>query len=260
MVNELKHSSAAKLCKMIYDHDAPLVSDLAIEIRELVEEVTPIKFDDILILVVETKTRVFVICRGTEFQTKASALRNVESELVECDGYSAHRGYVVAVRMIWDRFLKALPSRSKGKGMTFMGHSAGGTIATLMAVDSFVLLVDSARSLSVNQLITFASPRPGDQRLADIVDQMEVWGIQTDRYTTTNDPVPWLPPMSMGYRNGQLDVYLDRNSQPTLGPWALMRIWDGLVARWMRKTPFAFRISHGIDNYIKKLLKMESLQ
>jgi len=72
------------------------------------------------------------------------------------------------------------------------GKSLGGPLATMMAMD---LYVNYGFSSNV-KMVTFGSPRVGDQGFRDLFSSS---GIQHWRVTHGQDPVPHLPPKSWGF-------------------------------------------------------------
>jgi len=67
------------------------------------------------------------------------------------------------------------------------GHSYGGAIAYVMACK--LRIADRSRRI---EFTTFGMPKPGDQRLIDIGNE-----IRGYHYVSENDPVPFLPPQGI---------------------------------------------------------------
>jgi len=86
-----------------------------------------------------------------------------------------------AVTVLTDLVGDDVPS---GQPILVIGHSYGGVIATQVAAT-----YKRADPTRVVKLVTFGMPRPGDQRLADVVNRLETTNLQN-----SGDPFPALPP------------------------------------------------------------------
>lgn len=81
----------------------------------------------------------------------------------------------------------ALPDLAAGRQITFVGHSLGGALATLAGVEAARLSpLDAPRM----RIVTFASPRVGDQGFATLAQSVG----QIDRVCNVVDVVPAVPP------------------------------------------------------------------
>jgi pimeloyl-ACP methyl ester carboxylesterase len=77
-----------------------------------------------------------------------------------------------------------------GRRVTIAGHSLGGALATLCAMDLL--------PAQVERVVTFGSPRVGDAGFALRYGEL---AKRTARYVHLFDPVPWLPGVMGGYRH-----------------------------------------------------------
>lgn len=143
----------------------------------------------------------------------------------KCEGCSVHAGFMQAwteARQIILPVLKDLIQRYPEYRLSLVGHSLGGAVAALAA-------------LEVNtkgwkpQLTTFGEPRIGNDKFVEYLDERlitqaaggevvegesRVWESYR-RVTHVNDPVPLLPLTEWGYRMHAGEVYI---SKPNLSP------------------------------------------
>lgn len=110
-----------------------------------------------------------------------------------------HRGFHQRFLEVRDRVLSWIDS-SPTSYLTLTGHSMGGAVATLMA--SFVRHTRPDKKVT---LITFGSPRVGDQTFARFVDSQ--LGDHIQRVMNKYDMVTEVPPKVLGYRHvGRIHV------------------------------------------------------
>ncbi|KAH8828777.1 alpha/beta-hydrolase [Flagelloscypha sp. PMI_526] len=95
----------------------------------------------------------------------------------------------------------ALISKNSNK-VLLTGHSLGGAVAVMDAI-MLKQFLDSSIDIKT---ITFGTPRIGNQEWADLVDQI----LDTTHIfiTNKNDPVPQLPPETLGYRHSSGEVHI----------------------------------------------------
>lgn len=100
--------------------------------------------------------------------------------------------HLIFLRTKYDRLWKHVT-------LEISGHSLGGALSTLLAVEADALGFDVAR------VTTFGSPRVGDYRFADYYAGK--LGKQTFRMTHAHDIVPSLPPRMIGYHHVATEVF-----------------------------------------------------
>jgi hypothetical protein len=108
-------------------------------------------------------------------------------------GGSVHAGFRDAFRLIWPEIEPWLEAHS-GR-LIFTGHSLGAALATLAA---------SART--PERLVTFGSPRVGDDEFLATLD-----GVDIARYVDCCDIVCQVPPAQMGFGHTAGRRYIDRS-------------------------------------------------
>ena len=111
-----------------------------------------------------------------------------------------HRGFLASYNAVRDIIpdVQSLTLKYPNKRVFCTGHSLGGAIAQLVALE--------LRSLGMNASIyTFGSPRVGNKNFADYFNN----AIKGDnfRITYSNDPVPTVPPNSLGFYHTGTQVH-----------------------------------------------------
>ncbi|MCR9200697.1 MAG: lipase family protein, partial [Planctomycetaceae bacterium] len=226
--HRLKHVNAAELCKLAYQ-DTLVLSDFPAEVTELHE----ITADDIRVVLLHLPERTVLVFRGTVFESRSSAVRNADYELVCDGGHRVHAGYLEGLSMVFDEITDRLQERFTADRvpLSVIGHSAGGALASIFAARMF-----SRRQLDIgvpqiDQLITFGSPRVGDPKYTKTIRKLLTTPADVVRYTSVNDPIPHLPPIWRGLRHGLKDHFLTSSGTVIFDPWWVRRVWEGLKAR-----------------------------
>lgn len=149
------------------------------------------------------------------------------------------------------------------KPVLFVGHSYGGTVASQIAAT-----YHAARPSRVVQLITFGMPRPGDQRLADLLNSFEVVNVQNFA-----DPFPALPPNDFWitiwlgyagivgwyywqqYRHGgqNVELNIDGTTTPVFVTTALLTQMNNLLASVIVIGPPPTFAAHTMASYYDRL-------
>lgn len=126
-----------------------------------------------------------------------------------CTNCTVHSGFLASwrqARKVVLPQLKSLRERHPGYPVHLVGHSLGGAVAMLAALELRVAL-----GWQDTLVTTFGEPKVGNQQLCDYLDA--VFNLLEDevgqnpenrayrRVTHTNDPVPLLPLTEWGYRS-----------------------------------------------------------
>lgn len=133
----------------------------------------------------------------------------------ECQNCTVHMGFLASwknARGLVLPELKRLRKKHPSYPIQLVGHSLGGSVACLAALEMKV-------SLGWEDLVvtTFGEPRVGNYQLARFVDEVFQLGGQTDlesrayrRVTHNDDPVPLLPLSEWGYRSHAGEIYISK--------------------------------------------------
>ncbi|KAJ5492311.1 Lipase class 3 [Penicillium expansum] len=109
-----------------------------------------------------------------------------------CDGCLAELGFWSSWKLVRDDIIKELTdafAQNPNYELVVVGHSLGAAVATLAAADLRGKGYPSAK------LYAYAAPRVANAALATYITAQG----NNFRFTHTNDPVPKLPLLSMGY-------------------------------------------------------------
>lgn len=109
-----------------------------------------------------------------------------------CDGCFAELGFWTSWVNVRDKIMKHLKQAMDANPdyeLSLVGHSLGAAVATLAAADI------RGKGYPSAVLYAYASPRVANPELATFITQQS----NNYRFTHTNDPVPKVPLLTMGY-------------------------------------------------------------
>lgn len=118
----------------------------------------------------------------------------LQTEYNRCKGCSVHEGfynsYLTLTSDLQGNLKTILTQHSAINEVMFTGHSLGGSLAVLAAID-FKLNASSSHSSVQLQVYTFGQPRLGNQLFASFLDTQ--FEGRLFRVTHDRDPIPHLP-------------------------------------------------------------------
>lgn len=137
-----------------------------------------------------------------------------------CKNCTVHMGFLASWKVARENVLptlKPLVARYPGYPIHLVGHSLGGAVAALAALEMKVIL--RWPSLTVT---TFGEPRVGNAGFVEYLDEafelLQDQGNLTDaeprayrRVTHVNDPVPLLPLSEWGYKSHAGEVFISKS-------------------------------------------------
>jgi len=161
----------------------------------------------------------------------------------------AHRGFAEAYGAIRSDVLTILKARLehwKKEGVTVKvyatGHSMGGAIANLFALDLSAAPKDPERLLSFDGPVvcyTYGAPRAGNAAFRSVYNALVP---QTFRIVASRDVVPTLPP-SIAYRQIGREVWVDDAGELTyVMSWAMRHILPARDSVWYHPMFTYFRL------------------
>lgn len=152
-------------------------------------------------VVMSNNNSIILIFRGSETKggfrnaKKDWLLTDAKCKMFKIDTFNnsyVHKGFWNSYTSVEDTLLKVIAQHHpENKKIFITGHSLGGALAILAAVD---LLQHQLKPFSV---YTFANPRVGTECFADYYVSLD---IPTYRYVNENDLVPMLPPEKRFHR------------------------------------------------------------
>ena len=122
-----------------------------------------------------------------------------------------HQGFYTAAQSVKDEVLRetdALLTKFRGYSLIVSGHSLGGALATLMAVE--ISLAKQVESGSNFLLINYGSPRVGNDAMSAYVSN-NVLVDRIIRVTHYKDTVPHQPSTFFGFQHVSGEWYEDEN-------------------------------------------------
>lgn len=135
-----------------------------------------------------------------------------------------HKGFFGEAQKLWPQIRSDLLSDSNTVRTVFLtGHSLGGAMATITAA----LLQHDPQLPATHELVTFGSPRVGDQAF---VDDLSVPHL---RWVNHNDLVTKSPPAFINYKHDGTQMFLDQDgsSIPAASWWSVTLSRTLLYAR-----------------------------
>ncbi|KAH9245818.1 hypothetical protein BSLG_004082 [Batrachochytrium salamandrivorans] len=143
------------------------------------------------------------VTAGTLFKSKdRSAPRNV---LI----HSGYRRAYLRIRKQLRFSLKAIVSLFPAYQIVFTGHSMGGGLASIAAMDAAVDF-GPPKTPSMH-IYTYGMPRVGNSVWANWVNSISFGSVY--RVARWNDPIPRIPQMFLGYRHFSQGIGIDRNDR-----------------------------------------------
>jgi len=144
---------------------------------------------------------VLVAFRGTE--SPRDWVTDAQCRLQDVGMYRAHQGFCRAAGSVEHEILWRVREHEwAGKKVIFTGHSLGGALAQIAALN----LVESG--LRVDAVVSFGSPRVGDGHFRAYYNTL--LGECSTRVVNQTDMVTRLPGLLQGYRHGGLnEVFFD---------------------------------------------------
>ncbi|WP_127584443.1 lipase family protein [Paenibacillus koleovorans] len=139
--------------------------------------------------VLESASEIIVAFRGTSSQSdwmSNAMARQVKYKYAKDAGWT-HHGFTEIYSSARKNVLAALAKLSDSKRLFITGHSLGGALATLCALD-----VASNTKFRTPVVYTYGSPRVGNQTFADAFNKRVSVG---HRIANQYDVVPHLPPV-----------------------------------------------------------------
>jgi len=170
-----------------------------------------------LVLIERRTNHIIVALRGTieeavpNLVEDAYVLPRVQAwsaaQHVPSDVY-VHPGFWYSWNLLKPEIIKgieAAKTKYNATQITFTGHSLGGAIATIAAMDYYV----STRTVS--RVITFGCPRVGNYYFAHYFEK--VFGTNSLRFVNHFDFIPHLPLEDMGYYHTSVEHWFQNGTQ-----------------------------------------------
>jgi triacylglycerol lipase len=185
--------------------------------------------------------------RGTEGKL-ADWMTDLDVELVDGPGGKVHRGFLLALDLVWPDIWRWIDERRGKRALWITGHSLGAALAMLATAR---LRFDEDHP--VNGLYTFGQPRTGDRDFARNFDAD--FGRRTFRYVNNNDIVTRVPFRSMRYSHaGTFRYFTETGDQADDISWQdkLLDRVRGRIADLLEPNTDGIK-DHAMTEYIARL-------
>lgn len=236
------HLHYAELSKLVYLSGKFVKRQAPIPFKEFID----IKQDtaDSQVGVFQDDALIFAF-RGTEVDKAEDILtdlwvkKETFTEVRELGGrMKVHAGFLEAYRVIREDMLKHISKKTKR--VVTCGHSLGGALASLAAVD-----ISCNRQIPVT-CFTYGSPRAGDGRFAKAFNEHVERSI---RLVNGLDPVTFVPLSFMGFKHVKGEQAVGKAT------------WADILSSWQARTSHVARAKligkfHEIDSYIEECKKL----
>lgn len=159
-----------------------------------------------------------------------------------------HKGFYFALQDIWQDMQKTIKKyRDNGQSLWITGHSLGGALASLAAID----LVEQDQPF--NGTYTFGQPRCCDRKIARIMNVEAKSRLY--RFHNQNDIIPRMPQRSMGYSHLGTFVYIDKDKKLSSNVNWWYQFTDAISGTWeaIREQGLDYIRDHDMKNYVEAL-------
>ncbi len=187
--------------------------------------------------------------RGTQCADLADLKADLDVRLVAFqDRARVHQGFLAALDEVWPELEERLQAiAALGLPTWYTGHSMGAALATL-----------AAARRPPSALVTFASPRVGDEAFVRLLD-----GVTIQRVVNCCDLIVGLPLRSMGYQDAGELHFITSGGQLLVNPPTWQILWHKVVGTgryrmtvpWFHPGVVSARsfADHSISNYTTAL-------
>ena len=160
-----------------------------------------------------------------------------------------HTGFTDSLDHVYSKIRPYVKQIYSGNGITCVGHSRGGALATLMANR----LANSGEGYAPIEIYTFGSPRVGNKKFVNALDQKSVTHY---RFVNNNDKVPRVPYRWLGYSDHGNFHYIDYdgNIHTTKSWWQIVKDqFRGRMRALKKLKLFDKYYDHALKRYRRKI-------
>jgi len=186
----------AELSKLAYSDESNIRSYLE---KYQVEYIEDAKTDTQCFTVVDDNSLIIVFRGTSNFEDWLTNLKFDKTHF----NFNQHAGFYEAYQSVQSKIFNIV-NKNKSKNIFVAGHSLGGALATLCAVDLHLLL-----QTHITACYTFGAPRTYDKASAKFIDGN--MGSRIHNVVNNNDIVTHAPPEAMDFSHIGGRAYFEEN-------------------------------------------------
>lgn len=224
---------------------------------------------DTQVIIFKQNDTVYIVFRGTEIEGK---LKDIATDINACpisaryitgdDSSKIHKGFYKAYRSVQKTIFNELENHHRYDKVIVTGHSLGGALATICAIDLKLNFRYALETPDV-ELFTFGSPRVGNEFYAMLT--YFVLNEHCYRFVNAHDPVTMVPPVYIGFKHISDSIQIDASVKipvTTLISSFFAQVFKGIGKRFSfdssvtmsdRLVTTKLAEYHSISNYIEKI-------
>lgn len=159
-----------------------------------------------------SSSEIIVSYRGTVAKSITNWVEDLDAKQVPvwtaaCPGCAVHSGFWNSYQSVSSQVLsavKSLRSAFPAAGLVLTGHSLGGSLAAITAIDFSI-----SYGIKTSRVVTYGEPRVGNDAYAAFFQRTvpEAW-----RVTHNKDIVPHAPPAWMGFTHAPTEIFYATDS------------------------------------------------
>lgn len=208
---------------------------------------------------------IFIVFRGTNFADRSQVRSDLKISWIDepDDTGQISAGFRQEIDYVYPDIRYELAERlmRQPAPIYITGHSLGGALATVCASRLLLLGLQKSDKMYVpSGLITFGSPRVGDQVFANHVKTINIVGKEDRnrlgliRYRHNNDIVTRTPSMLRGFTHVSNMTYIDSKGNFYYNPWWHKRLWLGIKGMGLRLLSDSFE-DHRMKYYRSAIMR-----
>lgn len=164
-------------------------------------------------LIIETKDYVLISYRGTKLSNPKEIFHDLQMHKSNMEfageNHTLHTGFMKEYKASKDNLVKTLSQTDSSKPIIFSGHSLGGALANIAALDfASNKIIENAK---VDNVVTFGAPRVFSSNAVNLYNKLGL-GKKTLRVVQKGDPCPEMVPY-IDYRHAGKKITLLDNAR-----------------------------------------------
>lgn len=201
-------------------------------------------------LIIETKDYVLVSYRGTKLSEPKEVFHDLQihqsNMKLAGKNYAMHAGFIKEYKASKENLIKTFAQVDSSKPIIFSGHSLGGAVANIAALD--FTTNKPIENAKVKNVVTFGAPRVFSPSTASLFNKLGL-GKKTLRVVQRGDPIPEMVPYLPYNHTGKKITLLDYKAQPHSN-----KAYRNITSRLKQHTIDNAREYDGFGRYLIRIL------